>query len=142
MKDNNEKNNDKIEQPGSQNKLDNDNYIDMNNGIKGYLKQWIDIIYWFRNGTERFRDNLYENNKPLYPFRPSDVLGKLKNGKYFYYKDCFPNQYPGKIHWTHTKWMYLIADDMESLFRQMDKRDIKLFINFDKEYDEQTYETL
>eukprot|EP01084_Bolivina_argentea_P176341 305175_1 len=54
--------------------------------IQPILKEWIDNIYWFRNSTTTY----YYTGI----FILSDVLGQLKNGKYFYYKDGEPNCFP------------------------------------------------
>ena len=106
--------------------LDEARNTDMNLGIRERLQQWIEYVYWFRMGEE------VKWNKGR---KPADIVGALKNGKYFYYKDAYPTDF-AQYGVTHDKYFYLIADDMQSLFKLMDKRDIELFLSHKKKWSE------
>ena len=96
----------------------------INLGIRGAINEWIDTIYWYRMGDPM---------PYVYGRKPGDVVGLLKNGKYFYYKDGVPSNYAwGGM--THGNYFYLVADDIQGLLKQMDKRDIDLFLKHEKEW--------
>ena len=83
---------------------------------KFMLNTLINKIYWFRLGNASYSN---------YPIKPSDILGILFNGLYFYYKDGHPQWFGGT---THRQFIYLIANNLNELLSKMDSRDIQLFI--------------
>eukprot|EP01084_Bolivina_argentea_P148406 259463_1 len=119
--------------------IKNKENIDMNLGIQGALKQFLENVYWYRMGTKRF-ESCSNDKCHIFPLKTADILGSLKNGKWFYYKDANPNMYTigclccGGYQRTHKEYMYLIANDLKSLLKQMDIRDIELFIKNEKRW--------
>eukprot|EP01084_Bolivina_argentea_P157134 273831_1 len=79
------------------------------------LDYYIYEVYWYRMGIQKYSEG--------YPYQPSDILGILRNNKWFYYKDGHPQQFK-----KHRQWICLTANTLNELINKMDYRDINNFI--------------
>ena len=82
------------------------------------LDYYIYEIYWYRMGMQRYKDD--------YPHQPCDIVGILRNGQWFYYKDGHPHLFNRKQ--THRQWVCLTAISLKQLLLKMDYRDVDHFI--------------
>lgn len=92
----------------------------------------VEMILWYRLGLFGYDTpevGTYYRSA-FFPPLPADILGKFRDGRWFYYKDGHPHLY-GHSGRTHDKWYYFVADSMQELLGLMDAEDVQAFLRHD-----------
>lgn len=99
------------------------------------IREHVSVILWYRMALYGYDSPevgcFQRENK--YPVLPADVVGILKNGDYFYYKDGHPHLY-GHSGRTHEKWIYLTKPSLRDLLMTMDLQDVRAFLRRDTQW--------